>query len=223
MKKKVGLSVLAILCAVFMPLHVSAASGEIFGSSSATMAAGTTTENGGTVKIQNKEGNTKIYLGANVTSGKLTTYKAHIDLENSNFTFKSFTKESGWSGTIKASATGNGIDVDLTSTNGIDGRKLVATITLDVSDAAASTENCTMRLTAINDTPTTTPKCQIVDNKYYDANGNEVSKEAYDKSCTTPENPQTGSFLPFTIIFGGIGVAAILYLITKKNNKIYHI
>ena len=111
--KKLGLSLLAVLCVLILPIHVEAATGVIFGSSSQTLAADFTTENGNVVKITNKGENTKIYLGANVTDGTLTEYNAHVDLENSNFTFKSAVKESGWTGTIEKSATGNGIDINL--------------------------------------------------------------------------------------------------------------
>ncbi len=226
MKKRIGLSLLAMLCVIVLPLKASAASGEIFGSTSQTMASGTTTENGNTVTIQNRGENTKIYLGANVTSGTLTEYNAHLELSNSNFTFSSFTRESGWTGTIAPSTDGKGIDINLKSTTGITGRGLVATITLKVSDSAPSTETCTMTLqTAEAETPVTpeTPKCKVENGKYYDANGNEVSQEAYNASCTTAENPQTGNFLPYTIIIAGILVAVGLYFITKKNNKIYHV
>ena len=61
------------------------------------------------------------------------------------------------------------------------------------------------------------------DDTYYDANGNEVSEEAYNQSCTTAENPQTGSFLPYTLIIVGIALAGGLYYITKKNNKMYQV
>ena len=46
--------------------------------------------------------------------------------------------------------------------------------------------------------------------------------EEYEEICLNPENPQTGSFLPYAVIIGGIVVAIGLYMFTKKN-KIYHI
>ena len=39
----------------------------------------------------------------------------------------------------------------------------------------------------INPTPVVKYYCKVVDGKYYDANGNKVSKEEYKKSCYTPE------------------------------------
>lgn len=220
MKKRLGLSILFILCTILMPIKASAATGTIFGASDSNLTK--TTENGQTIQIKNQQSNTKIYLGANVTSGTLTEYKATIKLSNSNFIYKSFTKESGWSGTITPSEDGQSIFVDLKNTSGITGKKLVATISLVVSDAAASTETCSITLSKTEE-PASTPKCQVVDGIYYDANGNEVSKEAYDASCTTQENPQTGNFLPYTLIVVGIAIAGGLYLVTKKNNKIYHV
>lgn len=222
MKKRLGVSILFLLCAILMPLKVYAATGTIFGASDSSMTK--TTENGQTVQIKNQQSNTKIYLGANVTSGTLTEYRAIVTLSNSNFTFKSFTRESGWTGTITPSEDGQTLIVDLKNTTGITGKKLVATISLDVSDAAASTETCNITLSKADDEEAeTTPKCQVVDGTYYDANGNEVSKEAYDASCTTAENPQTGNFLPYTLIIAGVAIAGWLYFITKKNNKIYHV
>ncbi len=236
MKKIIGLCILAIISTVFLPLNASALTGEIFASSNATMVSEYTTEGGKQISIKNKEGETKIYLGANVVSGTLTEYKAHIELENSDFTYKSFTKASGWSGTVAKSTSGNGIDIDLTSTKGVTGRTNtpIVTLTLSVADSSDSTKECLITMTNLMDTepeptepapkdpePAETPKCEVVDGKYYDTNGNQVSKEAYDAACTTAENPQTGSFLPYTIIIAGVAIAGGLYLVTKKNNKIY--
>jgi LPXTG-motif cell wall-anchored protein len=59
------------------------------------------------------------------------------------------------------------------------------------------------------------PTCKVVDNKYYDDNGNEVTKAEYEKACT---NPQTGNTLPFAaglviVIVGG----AIALLVNRKK------
>ena len=50
----------------------------------------------------------------------------------------------------------------------------------------------------------TIDKCSEKDGKYYDKNGNSVSKEAYFESCGVVENPKTGLMIPFVIlmIFG---------------------
>ena len=128
----------------------------------------------------------------------------------------------GWSGTITKSETGNGIDIKLTNSTGLTSRKVIVSINLTVSDNADSTDTCMVTLSSV-DTPTSTPKCQVVNGVYYDANGNEVSEEAYNEVCATSENPQTGSFLPYTLIIAGLALAGWLYYVTKKNNKIYQV
>ena len=58
-------------------------------------------------------------------------------------------------------------------------------------------------------------KCSEKDGKYYDKNGNSVSKEAYFESCGVVENPKTGIILSLTtlIIFTILGI----YILLKKN------
>ena len=223
MKKILGLSVIALLISIFLPLNVNAT--EIFASSKMSMVE--TTEGGKTFSISNGNGNTMLYLGVNVTEGTFKNYTAHIELENSNFTFSGLSSDykptTGWTGTVTKSATGNGIDVDLTNSTGYPAgtRKIVASITLTVADSTPSTDTCKITLGKTEEPEN--PKCQIVDDTYYDANGNEVSEEAYNAACTTAENPQTGSFLPYTLIIVGIALAGGLYYITKKNNKMYQV
>ena len=223
MKKFLGLAVIAFLVSIVLPLNAKALQAEIFASSGMSMTE--TTEGGKTFSIKNGSGNTSLYIGANVTEGSLTEINAHVELENSNFTFSGersdYRLTGGWSGTITKSATGNGIDIKLTNSSGLNTRSIVATISLDVSDNAPSTDTCKITL-GTTEAPVT-PKCQVVDGTYYDANGNEVSEEAYNAACTTAENPQTGSFLPYTLIIIGLALAGWLYYVTKKNNKIYQV
>ncbi len=223
MKKRIGLSLLALLCAVLLPIKANAATGEIFASTDISM--NDTTLGDKSITIQDSGDNTQFYLGVNVTSGSITKYKARITLKNSNFRFKDKSFSNGWTGTIVASADGNTIDIDLTKSAGATSKERVATIKLDVTSTGNSATNtCEMILEKVEEETPETPKCQVVGNKYYDANGNEVSEEAYKAACTTTEeNPQTGNFLPYTIIIGGIVIAIGLYLITKKNNKMYHV
>lgn len=225
MKKILWLCVFAILATALIPLNAKALSGEIFISKDITMT--TTTEGGKAIEIDNNGESTRIYLGANVTEGSLTAIDAHIELKNSNFTFDSATKIPGWSGTIAASEEGNGIDIHLTN-EGATGRKIAATISLEVTSNTPSTEKCEVVMTMLEEpaqeTPTVTPKCKVENGVYYDANGNQVTEEAYKESCSTPtENPQTGSFLPYTIIVIGLAVAGGLYIVTKKNNKMFNV
>ena len=52
--------------------------------------------------------------------------------------------------------------------------------------------------------------------------GTNATSTEYKSQCETTENPQTGSFLPYAVIAGGLVLAIGLYVSTKKN-KIYHI
>lgn len=223
MKKLLGLSVIALLISIVLPLNVNAT--EIFAASKPSMTE--TTEGGKTFALKQEGEKPTLYLGVNVTEGTFTEYKAHIELENSSFTFSGLRSDykptTGWTGTVTKSATGNGIDVDLTNSTGYpaDTRKIVVSITLDVADGVPSTDTCKITLRS-TETPEN-PKCQIVDGVYYDANGNEVSEEAYNEACAPAENPQTGSFLPYTLIIIGLALAGWLYYVTKKNNKIYQV
>ena len=223
MKKFLGLSIAALLL-VILPLKVNAT--EIFASSGMSMVE--TTEGGKTFALKQGDESTKLYLGVNVTEGTFTEYNVHVELKNSSFTFSGtrsdYKLESGWTGTITKSETGNGIDVKLTNSKGLTAgsKKIVASIDLDIADNTPSTETCEIVLGTTPAAPEA-PKCQIVDDTYYDANGNEVSEEAYNESCTTDENPQTGSFLPYTLIIAGIALAGGLYYLTKKNNKMYQV
>ena len=40
---------------------------------------------------------------------------------------------------------------------------------------------------------------------------------------STPENPKTGSALPYAVIVAGIAIAGAVYYVTRKNNKLYNI
>ncbi len=59
-------------------------------------------------------------------------------------------------------------------------------------------------------------KCSEKDGKYYDKNGNSVSKEAYFESCGVVENPKTGLMIP-VIILGLFGIMGISLIIKRKN------
>ena len=59
--------------------------------------------------------------------------------------------------------------------------------------------------------------CTEKDDKYYDKNGNSVSKEAYMESCGVVENPQTGSILSIFIIFLATLIIMGIYKYSKKT------
>ena len=226
-KKNLVLSLIMLLCVAFYP-SVANASAFAFGSSvtiSDAMDTSNTTLNENTDRIENNGANTRVYLGVQVT-GDTTfhNYKVDLKLGNSNFTFSRGSRSSNWTGTITQDENDPTlIHIDLTNTNGVTaGLHQVATITLNVDSSVESTETCSISLDVNNETTPENPTCEIVDGKYYDDNGVEVTKEEYEEICLNPENPQTGSFLPYAVIIGGIVVAVGLYMFTKKN-KIYHI
>lgn len=223
-KKGLLLSILLVISMMVCPIWANAASGEIFGAKDQAMTQ--TTEGGQSIVIENEGENTKVYLGVNITSGTFTEYNATLKLTNSNYTFNKFARSTGWTGTVKADESDPSlIHISLKHNTGVTtGKHLVATIYLNVSDTAQSTENCTIELTREDgETTPETPKCKIENDKYYCQNGQECTEEEYEEQCpTTTENPQTGSFLPYAVIIGGVAVAAGLYMLTKKN-KIYHI
>ena len=234
-KKSFVLSILLVFCILVSPLRASAASGQIFGASSdgyvestKTFDESKTTLNGNTVKIVNNGANTKIYLGLKVTEGTVNNYNATLTLSNSSFKFLKYSKATGWTGSVTDNGDGT-ISINLTNSTGVtassgdaNGNILVATITLDAT-SATSTDTCTIGLSTAS-TPETpeNPTCTIDGDTYYCADGTVCTEEEYTAQCENPENPQTGSFLPYAVIIGGIGLAAVLYLVTKKN-KIYHV
>ena len=63
-------------------------------------------------------------------------------------------------------------------------------------------------------------KCSEKDGKYFDKNGNSVSKEAYFESCGVVENPKTGLMIPLImlIIFGMMGISLIIKRKTYFEN-----
>ena len=236
-KKSFVFSILLVFCILVSPLRASAASGQIFGASSdgyvestKTFDESKTTLNGNTVAIVNNGANTIIYLGLKVTEGTVNNYNATLTLSNSSFKFHMISpnRSGGWTGTATENGDGT-ISINLTNSTGVtassgvaNGNVLVATITLDAT-SATSTDTCTIGLSTAS-TPETpeNPTCTIDGDTYYCADGTVCTEEEYTAQCENPENPQTGSFLPYAVIIGGIGLAAVLYLVTKKN-KIYHV
>ena len=232
-KKSFYLSVLLVLCVLVSPLRANAASGQIFGASSEGYANNTfneeyTTLNPRGVEIKNNGENTVIYLGLKVTDGTVNNYNATLTLSNSNFKFSRYSRATGWTGDVKDNGDGT-ISINLTNSTGVtassgdaNGNILVATITLNAS--GDSTDTCTIGLSTAStpEEPEENPTCTIDGDTYYCADGTVCTEEEYTAQCENPENPQTGSFLPYAVIIGGIGLAAVLYLVTKKN-KIYHV
>ena len=175
---------LVLLCCFFcMPVWSNAQTNMayIFGASDAGLT--NTTLNGNSVSIKNEGTNTKIYLGLQVVEGSFTTYEATLKLSDSNYSYRSHELALGWNGTIREDETEKGkyyISLERDEALTV-GKYLVVTIYLNVSPHTSS-DHCTIELST---TKVEKPVCEIIDGKYYDNNGNEVSYPEYLKACTT--------------------------------------
>lgn len=175
---------LVLLCCFFcMPVWSNAQTNMayIFGASDAGLT--NTTLNGNSVSIKNEGTNTKIYLGLQVVEGSFTTYEATLKLSDSNYSYRSHELALGWNGTIREDETEKGkyyISLERDEALTV-GKYLVVTIYLNVSPNTSS-DHCSIELST---TKVEKPVCEIIDGKYYDNNGNEVSYPEYLEACTT--------------------------------------
>ena len=178
---------LVLLCCFFcMPVWSNAQTNMayIFGASDAGLTD--TTLNGNSVSIKNEGTNTKIYLGLQVVEGSFTTYEATLKLSDSNYSYRSHELALGWNGTIREDETEKGkyyISLERDEALTV-GKYLVVTIYLNVSPNTSS-DHCSIELST---TKVEKPVCEIIDGKYYDNNGNEVSYLEYLKACTTEKH-----------------------------------
>ena len=178
---------LVLLCCFFcMPVWSNAQTNMayIFGASDAGLT--NTTLNGNSVSIKNEGTNTKIYLGLQVVEGSFTTYEATLKLSDSNYSYRSHELALGWNGTIREDETEKGkyyISLERDEALTV-GKYLVVTIYLNVSPNTSS-DHCSIELST---TKVEKPVCEIIDGKYYDNNGNEVSYLEYLKACTTEKH-----------------------------------
>lgn len=60
------------------------------------------------------------------------------------------------------------------------------------------------------------PNCKVKDGKYYDNDGNEITKSQYDKLCG---NPKTGNQTFYMYGIATVGIAFVLYMFTRKIRK----
>ncbi len=223
-KKGFVLSLLLVFCMLVMPTIASAT--EVFLSEDSTGTK--TTEGGVTVTCPKNASGTiaTCYIGVNVTGGSLKEFKITANLKN--LTYRAVNGRNGWTATKSDDAAGS-VTYTISNSTGLNAgeKAIVAQINFDVTDPAAECSVTLDKFTPTTpDTPSVTPKCDIENGKdgqtvYYCEDGTQCTKEEYDKRCTTEDNPQTGSFLPYAVIIGGLAVAAGLYMVTKKN-KIYH-
>lgn len=218
MKKGLLLGVLFILVMVFGPLKANAAAYEIFGAKEEAMV--NTSMGGAEFAIENAGSNTRLYIGINVTEGTVKEVNTTLTINSEHFTYRSTRAASGW--TKKETKNDDGtVTFTFTNSTGVaTGKHLLATVSLNVDSTATATDTCTITLSGAPSTPTT-PKCKVVDGKYYNNTGVEVTKEEYEKACNT-SNPETGAFLPVAVI--GVGIMLVIGLFfATKNNKMYQV
>lgn len=220
MKKKVLSFVLAMVL-VIVPMNVYAAdfTGTVFGSEDQAMSK--TTLNGATITCpKSADGKTATcYIGIRVTSGTAKSFTVNATL--TNMTYDSYEELNEWS--MKSpTQSGNDITFEFTNRKGVPAGEavLVAGITYRVNNTA---QECGIRFTSTSagEDPTN-PVCTIENNTYYCKDALECTKEKYESECT-PENPQTGSFVPYVVVLAGLGIAGSFYFVTRKKAKIYNV
>ena len=222
MKKKL-LSLVVFTVLVMIPMSVRAAdfAGTVFGSEDRDMTK--TTINGATITCpKSSDGKTATcFIGIRVTSGTAKAFS--VDATLKNMKYDSYEELNGW--TLKRpTQSGNNITFEFSNKSGVTAGNmvLVAGITYLVNNAA---EECGIQFTktsTVEPENPTNPTCRVEGGKYYCKNSQECTKQQYESECT-PENPQTGSFVPYVVVIVGLGVAGAFYLVTRKKAKIYNV
>ena len=134
------------------------------------------------------------------------------------------TSTTNYTVTCEKGADGKSAKFTATASKAITGEKKTKLATISInSNGATSADQCVVTLEITPGETPVTPKCKADEKNgvYYDNNGNQVTKEEYDKACTS-ENPQTGSAVSYVIIVGGILLAGAAFFMTKKS-KIYNV
>lgn len=120
------------------------------------------------------------------------------------------------------SRDGNNVNVFLEGT----GSGTTLEITVITTDTAE--EGCLLNVSPINTLDCSTS----IPGYYFDNNGNQITEEEYNQVCgnSTPENPDdipnspdTGSVVPYIAIGGGLVAIVVVYLFSRKSNKVYKI
>jgi hypothetical protein len=165
-------------------------------------------------------------MGYATDGSGLTKFTGTLELKN--LSLKSFTAASPW---VDAS---NGTSLNLSSTTSVTASSFkIATAVFDVSEDVSAESSCEIVLepctevdgtTSCENNPidvTPTYSCKVVNGTYYGKDGSVVTEEEYNSACVS--NPQTGNFLPYVVIGAGIALAAIVFTVSRKNNKLYKI
>ena len=125
--------------------------------------------------------------------------------------------------------TTNGMNVFLEAVGGVNNGDRVLLFTVITKDLEGAEENCELNLSFNN------LDCTVsIPGYYFDDNGNSITQEEYAEVCgnTTPTDPEdpndipnseTGSVVPYVAIGGGILAIVIVYLFSRKSNKVYKI
>lgn len=103
-----------------------------------------------------------------------------------------------------------------------------ATVTITVITTDTSDKGCMLSISPMN------LNCSVnIPGFYFDDNGNEITEEEYNTVCgnATPNpdvpndvpNSETGSVVPYVAIGGGMLAIAIVYIVSRKSNKVYKI
>jgi len=221
--KKILVMALTIF-AVLLPMTVNAADfgGSVFGSEDINMNK--TTLNNATITCpKSQDGKTATcYIGIRVTSGTAKSFK--VDATLTNMTYDSYEELNGWS--MKSpTQSGSNITFEFTNRNGVSAGNtvLVAGITYRVDNPAQECGIVFTNTSAGDPTPEpTNPVCRVENGTYYCKDAQACTKEKYESECT-PDNPQTGNFVPYLVVLAGLGVAGAFYFVTRKKAKIYNV
>ncbi len=222
MKKIFGFVVAMLVVMIPMTVHADSFGGTVFGSEDQAMTK-TTLNNASITCPKSADGKTATcYIGVRVTSGTAKSFKVEATLKN--MTFDSYEELNGWS--MKSpTQSGSNIAYEFTNRSGVAAGNtvLVVGITYRVNNAA---EECGITFTNTSatdpDPEPTNPVCRVENGNYYCKDAQACTKEKYESECT-PENPQTGNFIPYVVVLAGLGVAGAFYLVTRKKAKIYHV
>ena len=165
----------------------------------------------------------KFYLTANRDFSYIYT-----ELLPTNVEIQSITAGSDFAKTEKK--TTNGVDVLLEAVgSGVNTGDRTLLFTVITKDLEGADENCELDLSFKN------LDCTVsIPGYYFDNNGNSITQEEYNEVCgnTTPTDPddpndipnsQTGSVVPYVAIGGGVLAIVVVYLFSRKSNKVYKI
>ncbi len=209
MKKVIGLIVLAMMVVVPMGVNAALDFSGFRCDEKVTAADGSVTE-------------TCYIIGSATNGSSISRFTATLTLQN--MSIKSITASSPWTD------YSNGTNLSFTASTSVSSSNFtIATIVFNVDNTA---EKCAVQFTpcytedgsyGCGDPVEVTEKysCKIVEGTYYGKDGSVVTESVYNSQCL--DNPQTGNFLPYVVIFAGIALAVGVFTISRRNTKLYKI